>query len=244
MNHELGSSAGVVRAHGARGAFVSKWTIRKDDLTVLHGEDLIQTLNTWDPTLNGGAGDWTVVEHRRRARAAQPALLRRPGAGLGLLQPGHRNGYNGRIFAERRGGRHRGTGVRPRGRHRRELRADALARQHVVRERGRASEHRERRDRRDGPRRRRRHRRPAGLLLPRHEDEHRQPGPEGRTGERQALRRQGRSAVPQSEYQKTDWEVGDEFNFELVDVSQYAGVGGRPTTARWTRSRRTARPRA
>jgi secreted PhoX family phosphatase len=32
--------------------------------------------------------------------------------------------------------------------------------------------------------------------------------------------------IPQSEYQKTDWEVGDEFNFELADVSQYAGVGG------------------
>ena len=44
MNHELGSSVGVTRAHGAKGAFVSKWTIRKDDLTVLHGEDLIQNL--------------------------------------------------------------------------------------------------------------------------------------------------------------------------------------------------------
>ncbi len=42
MNHELGATAGVIRDHGARGAFVSKWTIRKDDLTVLKGEDLIQ----------------------------------------------------------------------------------------------------------------------------------------------------------------------------------------------------------
>jgi hypothetical protein len=32
--------------------------------------------------------------------------------------------------------------------------------------------------------------------------------------------------VPQSEYQKTDWHVGDEFGFQLVDVSQFAGVGG------------------
>jgi len=32
--------------------------------------------------------------------------------------------------------------------------------------------------------------------------------------------------VPQSEYQKTDWEVGYEFEFELVDVSAHAGVGG------------------
>jgi secreted PhoX family phosphatase len=32
--------------------------------------------------------------------------------------------------------------------------------------------------------------------------------------------------VPQSEYQKTDWHMGDTFNFQLVDVSQFAGVGG------------------
>jgi uncharacterized protein DUF839 len=57
-NHELTSSDGVVRAHGAKGAFVSKWTIRKSDLKVLAGQDLIQTLNVWDPTLNGGAGGW------------------------------------------------------------------------------------------------------------------------------------------------------------------------------------------
>jgi hypothetical protein len=30
MNHELRDSVGVVRAHGAKGAFVSKWTISKD----------------------------------------------------------------------------------------------------------------------------------------------------------------------------------------------------------------------
>src|ERR1700752_2552002 len=29
MNHELGSGAGVNRAHGAKGAFVSKWIINK-----------------------------------------------------------------------------------------------------------------------------------------------------------------------------------------------------------------------
>jgi hypothetical protein len=32
--------------------------------------------------------------------------------------------------------------------------------------------------------------------------------------------------IPQSEFQKTDWQVGDEFDFELADVSQFAGVGG------------------
>jgi hypothetical protein len=51
MNHELGNTAGVERAHGATGAFVSKWTIDKASLTVLHGEDLIQRIGVW--TMNG-----------------------------------------------------------------------------------------------------------------------------------------------------------------------------------------------
>ncbi|MGI8426210.1 MAG: hypothetical protein ACR2M4_06360 [Actinomycetota bacterium] len=37
MNHELREVAGVRRAHGGIGAFVSQWTIRKHDLKVLHG---------------------------------------------------------------------------------------------------------------------------------------------------------------------------------------------------------------
>lgn len=54
MNHELGSSAGVVRAHGSTGAFVSKWQISRSTLAVSSGADLIQTLNvtTGSPALN------------------------------------------------------------------------------------------------------------------------------------------------------------------------------------------------
>src|SRR4051794_33823136 len=48
MNHELGSGVGITRAHGAKGAFVSKWIIRTSDLAVLHGEDLIQSVATWN----------------------------------------------------------------------------------------------------------------------------------------------------------------------------------------------------
>src|SRR6266511_2102281 len=43
----LGSSQGEIRAHGARGAFLSKWTIEKGSLRVLQGEDLIKKLYTW-----------------------------------------------------------------------------------------------------------------------------------------------------------------------------------------------------
>ncbi|MFZ5894891.1 MAG: hypothetical protein ACOY0T_27770 [Myxococcota bacterium] len=48
LNHEL-SSGGAVHAHGANGAFVSKWKIRKSDLTTLNGEDLIQNVAKFDP---------------------------------------------------------------------------------------------------------------------------------------------------------------------------------------------------
>ncbi len=44
MNHELGTSAGVTRAHGAKGAFVSKWNINKATLAVNNVSDLITNL--------------------------------------------------------------------------------------------------------------------------------------------------------------------------------------------------------
>jgi hypothetical protein len=42
MNHELGSGVGIARAHGQKGAFVSKWFVEKDTLKVVSGSDLIQ----------------------------------------------------------------------------------------------------------------------------------------------------------------------------------------------------------
>jgi len=47
MNHELGNTVGVVRAHGGTGAFISKWVVEKGSLRVLHGEDLIQQAYGW-----------------------------------------------------------------------------------------------------------------------------------------------------------------------------------------------------
>lgn len=47
-SHELGNNSGIPRLHGARGAFVSKWTIRKSNLTVLKGEDLTKEQRVWD----------------------------------------------------------------------------------------------------------------------------------------------------------------------------------------------------
>ncbi len=48
MNHEIGGTAGVTRAHGQKGSFVSEWVIDKSNLQVLSGADLITNLQTWN----------------------------------------------------------------------------------------------------------------------------------------------------------------------------------------------------
>src|SRR5262245_39369783 len=48
MNHELGNTSGVTRAHGSAGAFVSEWIIDKTTLQVLSGQDLMQQVFLWD----------------------------------------------------------------------------------------------------------------------------------------------------------------------------------------------------
>ncbi len=63
MNHELGGSAGIVRGHGSRGAFVSQWTIDRKSLKVLKGKDMAtaaNNVNTWDPATNAYLRGTTV----------------------------------------------------------------------------------------------------------------------------------------------------------------------------------------
>ena len=92
VNHEIPAAQGVPRAHGAKGAFVSRWVIRKDDLAVLHGSDLIQEVATW----NAASASWNapakgVVLSRLCSADLSPvsALYDAP-TGLG---------YAGRIFS-------------------------------------------------------------------------------------------------------------------------------------------------
>lgn len=49
-NHEFSAGTGAVRAHGQSGAFVSKWVIKKSDLSVISGSDLIQRVYLWNGT--------------------------------------------------------------------------------------------------------------------------------------------------------------------------------------------------
>jgi hypothetical protein len=89
MNHELGGTAGIVRDHGFKGSFVSRWVIEKENLAVRHGEDLIKSAYRWDPAtqsyqpLNGAFA--------RFCSGDLPALSAFYNAQTGL-------GYNGRIY--------------------------------------------------------------------------------------------------------------------------------------------------
>src|SRR5215211_7903115 len=80
-DHELRRTQGVARAHGAPGAFVSKWTIDKETLAVQSGEDLIQNLHvTSGPT---------AIE--RLCSADLPGYT-------AFFNPASGKGYDGRIF--------------------------------------------------------------------------------------------------------------------------------------------------
>lgn len=52
IGHEMGNTQGAVHAHGQAGAFVSKWVIKKSDLSVVSGGDLIQKVFLWNTTTN------------------------------------------------------------------------------------------------------------------------------------------------------------------------------------------------
>lgn len=69
MNHELGSGEGTTRAHGAKGSFISKWTIDTRTLAVTKGEDLITQVKTWD----GSVWSTSPVTFNRFCSADLPA---------------------------------------------------------------------------------------------------------------------------------------------------------------------------
>ena len=93
-NHEIplntnGVPFGIVRDHGFAGAFVSKWTIDKSTLTVLHGEDLIKHAFTWD--LSSYSYQPITNAFARFCSADLPPLSAFYNAATG-------KGYNGRIY--------------------------------------------------------------------------------------------------------------------------------------------------
>ncbi len=55
MNHEIGPASGIVRDHGATGAFISRWILNKRDLSVVSGDDQIKQVLTQDPVTGAWA---------------------------------------------------------------------------------------------------------------------------------------------------------------------------------------------
>jgi hypothetical protein len=93
MNHELTAGAGVPRAHGGTGAFVSKWTVDKQTLAVEHGEDLIQQIALWDPATGAYLPPARGISLARLCSATLAPISAFFDAASGL-------GYDGRLFAD------------------------------------------------------------------------------------------------------------------------------------------------
>jgi len=109
MNHELPNTSGAVRAHGSKGAFVSKWKIRKYDLAVLEGSDLIQNLKLWNPatssynTFNSSNPYTTGLNRYCSADLPAPTAFYNPattkGTQVKIYLNGEEAGNEGRAFA-------------------------------------------------------------------------------------------------------------------------------------------------
>jgi hypothetical protein len=95
MNHEIPNNLGVARAHGSTGAFVSQWTIHLNTLQVKWGEDLIQDVQLWNPTL----GQYVPSGGTLAARFNRLCSADLPKAGA-LFNPANGNGFPGRLFMD------------------------------------------------------------------------------------------------------------------------------------------------
>jgi len=105
MNHEIPANLGVVRAHGAKGAFVSKWVVDSDTLQVLSGEDLIKKVYRWNGTqwAQIPVGDPALTISRLcSADLPAPSAFFDAASGLGtherIFMDGEETGDEGRAF--------------------------------------------------------------------------------------------------------------------------------------------------
>ncbi|WP_231387362.1 ExeM/NucH family extracellular endonuclease, partial [Dolichospermum circinale] len=112
MNHEIGSTSGIVRAHGGTGAFVSKWVINKSDLSVVSGSDLTQTVYVWNST-NFAQSTTTAFSRFCSGDLAAVSAFYNSTTGLGstarIYLNGEESGAEGRAFAHIATGTNAGT---------------------------------------------------------------------------------------------------------------------------------------
>jgi hypothetical protein len=103
MNHELRADNGIPRAHGALGAFVSKWTIDVDTLEVLSGADLIQQIVLAPGGVYGTPQKGVVLGRLCSGDLADRSAFYNEKSGKGyrgrLFLGGEEVGQDGRAFA-------------------------------------------------------------------------------------------------------------------------------------------------
>jgi hypothetical protein len=117
MNHEIGNTAGVVRAHGSKGAFVSKWILSKSNLSVISGSDLIKTVKLWNGSSYNtyNAANPMAAGMSRFCSADLPAVSAFYNAATGkgtterIFMNGEESGNEGRGFAHIATGPNAGT---------------------------------------------------------------------------------------------------------------------------------------
>ena len=84
VNQEISSNLGVVRDHGAKGAFVSRFVIDKNTLQVLSGEDLMKSVYGWNVTTQSFDTISTAIAFNRYCSADLPEVSAYYNAGSGL----------------------------------------------------------------------------------------------------------------------------------------------------------------
>jgi len=101
MNHELRPGTGAIRAHGSNGAFVSRWTVDKDTLQVVAGQDLIRRPMLW--TAAGYIEGTTQFNRLCSADLPAKSAFWNASSGKGydgrLFMDGEESGNEGRGFA-------------------------------------------------------------------------------------------------------------------------------------------------
>lgn len=111
MNHELPGTAGIARAHGGTGSFVSEWVIDKTTLQVVSGKDLVHDVWMYEggTYVDHNAGNSPVTFNRFcSADLADSGAFYNAQTGLGfdgrLYLTGEEGGVEGRAFAHVVGG--------------------------------------------------------------------------------------------------------------------------------------------
>lgn len=116
LNHELGATAGIARAHGSTGAFVSEWKIDKNTLAVVSGNDLIINHQVFNTSLNSyQAASGTANSFARFCSGDLPSVsaFYNASSGLGtqtrIYMTGEETGTEGRAYGTVATGTSKGT---------------------------------------------------------------------------------------------------------------------------------------